>query len=170
MRGSGVSVGSGEDTPEGFDAEASERERAEGLRAAEAAGASSSVAPPREIPREEPALRQPRPPPLAGFGANRPVTELSPDVKELMDDVLEKAKDDLRQRLEESRRLRPEGRHEGAEERARARELNHYFHLMLELQPDAAELPDVSGGSEDSSGRGPGEGRKKWSRGQRRSL
>ena len=119
MRSSGVSVGSGEDTPEGFGAETSVQERAENLQAAEAAGAGSLFEAPREVRREEPSLTQPRPPPMAGFGANRPETELGPEVEKLMDDVFQKVKAELRQGFEESRRLRPENRPEGPDDRAR---------------------------------------------------
>ena len=161
MRSSGVSVGSGEDTPEGFNAETSEKERKENLRAAEAAGADSSFEVPREVRREEPSLTQLRPPPMAGFGANRPETELGPEVEKLMDDVFQKVKAELRQGFEESRRLRPENRPEGPDDRARGRELLHYFYRMLELHPEAEEILQLSEGS-DSSGRGAEEGPKKW--------
>merc|ERR1712113_353995 len=70
MRSGGVSVGSGEGTPEGFSAETSVQERAENLQAAEVAGADPLFEAPRAVRREEPALTQPRPPPMAGFGAN----------------------------------------------------------------------------------------------------
>ena len=133
------------------------------FRAAEAAGTDPSFEVPREVRREEPSLTQPRPPPMAGFGANRPETGLGPEVEELMDEVFQKCKADLRRGFEESRRLRPESQVEGPDDQARARgrELFYLFHRMLDLHPEARDVLRLSDGS-DSSSRDTPDGPTEW--------
>ena len=165
-RGSGVSGGdgsSGDESVAGFDAQTLEAQREEGRLEAAASGASADAAPPREPRREEPAKSQPRPRPLAGFAANRPTVQLAPEVLESAQRAFEEARRSLHLRHDVERAPRQEERGDGLEEKVRERELDFYWHNLLDFVPGGDDLPDSSGSTDSASGR-LDETKKKWTK------
>ena len=86
----------------------------------------------------------------AGFAANRGAVGLSPEVRERAERAFRMASDSLQLRFSDDLMTRPTPGEVDLEDRVRGRELNHYWHYMLDLVPGGTDLPEGSGSTDSA--------------------